>query len=508
MCNIFKKIRLGVLLVLCLLVIGKILIFSKSANIETLNLRKIMRSYCHTKWWGSKDFGLNMLEHDIIRKMLPNNSVVYVLGGSEDVTFEIELSSITGATIHIFYLRNASFFYLGKESRLDYSQGKSRPAQTRIIYHKINETKPNNTMYSIDAIPAFISGESGQKISYLNLRDSMQKLHHYNIDLLKINTQYFSLQHLKKMFESKIFPRLIILPFGTLEQASSENNWISSALSTYGYDLVSGSSRSQFCTFILNGCSHSELLQRAKQISLRSGFVNLQFFNQGYLNMTKSWICNVRSLPSVLPATLFIAGDLLSYTSLLELDNVNVILENVKRPANMRYGEREYFSFIHYRTIVILKLLKNNISVWITESDAYWKASPFDEMDPSVDMYIVNNNVNHKEVSGGIIFLKACELIVDLWEKLILWQVKHPHEDEQPFLTELVYKTKASVHWLPTLEYVSGLWYTSEELQTGKEKVILNNFIIGNRPKENRAKIYGQWFLNINGSCKSPIQHY
>ena len=117
--------------------------------------------------------------------------------------------------------------------------------------------------------------------------------------------------------------------------------------------------------------------------------------------MTKSWICNVRSMNGVLPATLFVASDLQSYNELLNFENVNVIHENFISPANMQYGQNVYYSFTQFRTEMILTLLENNINVWSTESDAVWFASPFDEMNPVIDMYIVNNQPKKQKYQEG-----------------------------------------------------------------------------------------------------------
>ena len=459
---------------------------------------------CHTRWWGSKDFGLDLPDNETLRKMLPRNSVMYVLGTCEDLAVEVELAQVTGAVIHVVDVKDEDALNLEvnnvvNDKSLDHKDAK-RSRHKNIIYHKANTTKARNLDQSLNTKSTSTLG----KIGLLTLLNAMQEFDKTNIDLLKINLQHFSLRDFSQIFRLKIFPRIIIILKDTLHQASDGNrDWIMNRLRTYGYLMIPDSRNSHFCTFILKGCLHSQLLQRAQQISLQSGYVNLQFFNLGFLNMTKSWICNVRSLPGVLPATLFIASDSKSYSELLELKNVNVMLDNFNSPTSMKYGETTYYSFTLYRTELILQLLENNISVWSTESDAYWKASPFDEMNPIVEIYVANNRANtRQEASVGMIFLRATEEVVRLWKNLLAWRKVNPDTQEQNHLTRLINETEAFVQWLPSLEYISGLWYLNPKLHTGKEKVIQNNFIVGNEAKEKRAKLHGHWFLHSDGSCK------
>ena len=420
--------------------------------------------------------GIYLPDPRTLKQMLPRNSVIYVTGRDKDVDFEVELVRLTGAVVHVFYLKGeesidkTNIFNSAVQENTDTLKGGS------IRIHRWN--KANAGSYS--------TGKG--KISNSYLSDSMQQLGHSTIDLLKINANDVAIDVLKQIFEIGIFPRIIIIPSEMMKRRKSDRNTysITNKLSPFGYKILYHLTRGAYVAFVLDGCDL--LTQRAKQISLHSGFVNIQFFNAGFLNMTKSWICNVRSLNGVLPATLFVASDLLSYNALLDFKfaNVNVIYEDYRTP--------------------VLNLLENNINVWSTEADAVWYASPFDEMDPIVEMYIANNNPKNPQVSVGMIYLKATEDVIQLWKKLLAFRINNPDKEEQSHLTVLVRETNALVEWLPSLEYISGLWYTIKEYRTGKEKVIQNNFIVSNQAKEERAKLYGQYFLQDDGTCKSNVK--
>ena len=79
---------------------------------------------------------------------------------------------------------------------------------------------------------------------------------------------------------------------------------------------------------------------------------------------------------------------------------------------------------------------------------------------------------------------------------------EQPGSGRTNIFNELVKETSALVQWLPSLEYISGLWYIFKEYRTGNEKIIQNNWIVGNKAKVERAKSYGHWFLQDNGTCK------
>ena len=446
-----------------------------------LNTPNLPRWKCASTRYGSTFSGIYLPDKGRLKQMLPKNPVIYIMGRGSDLAFEVELSRLTRTVIHTVCLKD-------EES--------------------INRTSNTVAEENVDPLKGGclkIHRENTGKRNYVSdsyLSDSMKQLGHSSVDVLKINNIIIGMDILKELFEDEILPKIIILPSEMIKRKfdGNTNKSVAHKLSMYGYKTLNSSIRGTFVAFILGGCDI--LLQRAKQISLQSGFVNLRFFNRGFVDMTKSWICNVRSMNGVLPATLFVASDLQSYNELLNFENVNVIHGNFRSPANMQYGQNVYYSFTQFRTEMILRLLENNINVWSTESDAVWFASPFDEMNPVIDMYIVNNQPKKPEVSGGMIYLKASEDVIQLWRKLLIWQQNNPGQEEQTYLTQLVKETSALVQWLPSLEYISGLWYLFKEYRTGNEKIIQNNWIVGNKAKVERAKSYGHWFLRDNATCK------
>ena len=456
---------------------------------------------CETRRYGSTLHGCYLPTR--LKEMLPANSVIYVIRSSEDLSFEIDLTTDTGALVHIFESSSYRRHKIQKKEKI------SHGLETKLRFHSWGITaededdlkfySPNASIF-VSLVPEQHS-DPFQLSELRTIETTLQLLGHNYVDLLKING--LEVDILKYMLKYKIFPKLVV----TTSEIEKFND-VMDTLKTMGYKVIPYVRNEIHRTFIHDGCMVDPFVQKAKQISLRHGFVNVQVFNRGFLEISKSWICNVRSLKNVLSATLFVVTDSESYTALAQLENVNVVLIEFKSPKDMIYGEETYYSFTHFRTDLILKLLKSDINVWSTESDATWFASPWNDMDDTSDLLLVDNRPERKrhEVSVGMIYLKATTDVISLWENLLNWRRTNPNQEEQNYLSQLVRETKASVRWLSSLEYVSGLWYLDITLRTGLckgwEKVIQNNFIIGNDKKIKRAQKFGHWFLKSDGSCK------
>jgi hypothetical protein len=107
------------------------------------------------------------------------------------------------------------------------------------------------------------------------------------------------------------------------------------------------------------------------------GMIILQVLTEGYLEMTYSWICNVRGLGKILHKTLFVATDVPAYRGLAAFgDDVNVVLKPFDMPAKMSYGQPKYWEYMLFRAELLMQLFHQGITVFLTESDAIWLSDP------------------------------------------------------------------------------------------------------------------------------------
>jgi Nucleotide-diphospho-sugar transferase len=264
--------------------------------------------------------------------------------------------------------------------------------------------------------------------------------------------------------------------------------------------------------------SKNSLLSAAKDIFSKHGVVAIQLFNEGYIGMTKSWICNVKSFPGVLDRTLFIATDEVAYTALTDWDaTLHVVHMDYKTPTDMVYGQHVYYSYMLFRTRLVCYLLANNISLWLIESDAVWLRDPSDEVfNTKGDIVTMSDwKPPSQHPQGGFQLLNSSNATLNVWLKLLKQQTEAVNSfqagddmgnagNEQDMMKSLITSdTDLHVAWLDPKHFLSGMYYFTPDYAAiaVEPKVILNNFAVGNGAKISRAKEHGHWFLKDDGTC-------
>lgn len=257
------------------------------------------------------------------------------------------------------------------------------------------------------------------------------------------------------------------------------------------------------------------LVTKAREIHISHGFVNVQFLNAGYVEMTKSWICNVRSFKNVLNATLFLTTDHEAFDQLHRFDtNLNLVRILYSAPKNMAYGQYSYRKYMLFRANTIVRLLQENVSVWLTESDAVWLKDPTDLVQNSTGDFVTMSDglPPEKLLQGGFLFLRPTPRTLALWTRMRA-EIKAKIEtvqvgmdmggfgSDQLTLNTIIKKEKdLHIHWLDPQKFVPGLYYKNPKAYV-LPVVVLNNWIIGNKAKKERAKKWGHWFLQQDGKC-------
>ncbi|XP_070537480.1 uncharacterized protein [Ptychodera flava] len=256
---------------------------------------------------------------------------------------------------------------------------------------------------------------------------------------------------------------------------------------------------------------NSGLLSTVEKIKGLKGLVIMQFLNLGYINMTKSWICNVECM-NVLPFTIFITSDSQAYWALREWKaHLNVVLQKFGDSKSMKFQEDAYNEFMCYRVRVVDSILNISVAVFLVESDAVWLANPMDFIDrySNVDIVATANNAGreNKRAMAGFIFLNATSWTYRMWKKLRerLDQISAAYHNgtgrtagDMGILNGLIKTEGLKIQWLPEDQFFSGQWYRKPELRDIPKQpvVIQNNYIVGNDQKEERAKQWNHWFLS------------
>lgn len=273
-------------------------------------------------------------------------------------------------------------------------------------------------------------------------------------------------------------------------------------------------------------------LTESSKILKNHKFIYFQTLNSKFLKLTKNWICQVSE--SVLNQTLFIATDLKSFEAIKNYTNHVILSQNSVSNEKLSYGEINYFKYMLWRTAVILDLLKNNIPLFIIESDATWLSNPSDYIEKNnyqgCDFIAGNDRITKVKVAEcGFILLNSTENMLKLWQELYYkletnWnliknssfrskskivrarQLGRLNEMNlfNALLKENKYQTISDC-WFPVNDFPNGLWYSDRwpvnKTEISVPVVIQNNYIKGNEKKVERAKKFGHWFLDENDNC-------
>jgi len=279
------------------------------------------------------------------------------------------------------------------------------------------------------------------------------------------------------------------------------------------------------------------LREAARKLQVKHGFVVLQLLNRGYVTMTKNWVCNVlQKLPAnnILAKTLFVTTDAESFEAMRSFSGrdgalaLHVYKEEWASAKNLNYGQVAYYQMMLFRTRMLVRLLQDGVTVWLTEADAVWLGDPEPYVvtqtagQEAADIVTMSDrNQPGKFLNGGFQFLRPTAKTLEVWqsvekrlEKAVRsWKATEDTRargvgnagSEQLMLNEQISKTPGlHVAWVDPELFVSGLWYKTDV--HGKSRgpagfgkrmplVILNNWIVGNGAKIARAKANHHWYL-------------
>ena len=164
------------------------------------------------------------------------------------------------------------------------------------------------------------------------------------------------------------------------------------------------------------------LNQKVNSIYNQHSVVILHVLNEGFIEITKSWICNVRRYDGVLSKTLFVVTDQAAYQALTTFDKaLNVVFEAYSTPKNMAYGDYLYYDYMLFRTKLVLRLLQQNVTLWLVEADAVWL------QDPSAMVFRTPGDIvtmddqassTFKVIQGGFQLLRPTDATVSAWSRL------------------------------------------------------------------------------------------
>jgi FkbM family methyltransferase len=478
---------------------------------------------------------------------LNSTSVVYSVGIGEDTSWDEAIMDKHNLHVWGFDPTPKALRYVESRSEL------STPN-----FHMIPEglsTSKRVATFTMPANPDHVSmregahGNMGEEVevNVNTLENWMKENEHKHLDILKIDIEGSEYDVLEDWVSRNFFPMdqlLVEWHFRFFDDGKQRHNRLLDGLKSRGWQVVYTSPSGQEMTLLRKSESSEilpskendstneatksdsieDLLKVSQKMASENGVVMIQMLNEGFIDMTKSWVCNVRTFPGILEKVLFIATDETSYNALKSFnDSLHVIKVMYDAPNKLSYGDHDYFSYMLFRTNLLIMLLEQKVPIFLIESDAVWLDDPTSlVLSTPGDIVTMSDTLPPRKVlQGGFQLLRPTAPTISVWKKLFQqFQTILQEADKQKYLGDkgseqlildslIRREPDLKVSWLPRDSFVPGIYYRDPEFAASitNPKVILNNYIIGIDKKIMRAKQWNHWFLNDDGSCSARKNH-
>ena len=270
------------------------------------------------------------------------------------------------------------------------------------------------------------------------------------------------------------------------------------------------------------------LFHTAKRINSQAGFVYMLFFNPGFLEMTKNWICNVlRVAHHLLDMTLFISTDI-EATGMITFfqPDLQIFTLSSGLLESVSYGQLRYYELVLERLYLQGELLEHGVNVYIIESDQFLAADVTNVLREAFQSHeIIAGQESGFAISdspvicGGFHGIAASPRAVSFFSSFVTEYAKElrerrsedgmntleNYENDQIALTRHALEQDLKVHYVDRCVYASGIWFTDQTYAYScpTPMVLHNNYIVGNSAKIIRAKHVGHWYLSQDSmQCK------
>lgn len=269
----------------------------------------------------------------------------------------------------------------------------------------------------------------------------------------------------------------------------------------------------------------SSFVQFAKKVSIGFPYIHLMFLNHAYLNLTKSWICNIRMVGSdIFHQTIFVVSDEATAQELRNFEPRVFAYVHLSDTNDLSYGTFEYFSLTLERLKLQNELIQAGINIFLIEADAVWFSTLSEYFSDAIEVDGVSiisatdRSSKNPLISAGFIYFSASlshffNEYTKKYARIVSnfsgqkGRLDHIHAGEQHLMTSMLRKAQKNVTWLDDCHFARGEWYqdVSYRIRCPHPKVIQNNYIIGNSDKVVRAEEWNHWFLSPDGTCTETM---
>lgn len=273
-----------------------------------------------------------------------------------------------------------------------------------------------------------------------------------------------------------------------------------------------------------------DVVELARDIAKRHGFVGITMLNDGFASTALSWLCNTASFDSH-KYTLFIATDdacvekLTQWRSAHRWQFAIARFEPKDADSDGAAALQDSFSIAHvgywkwlrHRVRLFNTIIDNSIDFLLFETDAVWFRCAFREWQRSdeVDIVGIRDGSQATAIGFGFLGVRANARVRQLWQTLTtrfdasIDGIAHlsPHStleaqplSEQHIMSELIAKRFADVRFefLPAPLYTNGKWFSDELVRRSVPSpyVINFNWLKGLPAKIAMARLWRFWFVD------------
>eukprot|EP00960_Hanusia_phi_P016786 494482-Hanusia_phi.AAC.1 len=277
--------------------------------------------------------------------------------------------------------------------------------------------------------------------------------------------------------------------------------------------------------------------QRLWSFPHQEQFLLVAFGNREYVPFFQSWLCNTARMDGVHSRTMIITSDHEAYEKLSRFPHNATIVRSILKvdgeelPTAFEFQSLGFFLLTEHRNRVMEQLIDAGIDILLFEADAIWMRNPLQDVNLVYADADVVGFWNTGKIGFGWTLLRATRPTLKLWKELDrryheiiekelgqqLGKYLGPVANEMDLLNHVLGEMTATkeirLFTLDECDYVSGIWYDGGIEGDGAELrrrchacgrvpyVVNNNFIVGIRGKQMRAKRWRHWFAEEDGSC-------
>lgn len=264
----------------------------------------------------------------------------------------------------------------------------------------------------------------------------------------------------------------------------------------------------------------ADVLDVARHMNVKPLLVTL--INGAYLQFALSWLCNTEHM-GIHKQVLIISTDLDTKDTIKkQWPDINVVaISGMPLNGDQSYSHAGYVRLTNFRAHVLLELLLINQEVFLFEVDALWIKNPVPVLSSTKNADILANPVSERPglTAIGFLYLFPTNPTILTWKELNrrLYELDKKiksmpagkliseGDNDQIYVSGIINKRLGGLQKkeLPLADYPDGKWYVMSEAKrkASRPYVINNNWVIGNKNKILRAKMWGHWFLSDDGNC-------